>query len=277
MRKLLRANFSRLFRDKLFYILCAVMLAAGAGIVVIHYFDNLANGENWTPDSTCFTYAYLVPIMLSLLTALFVGSEYSDGTIRNKLAVGHRRSAVYLSNLITCAAAGLLLCAAYAVPHTCLSAALLGEFDSAPSALILRAGVSLALTAAFAAVFVLIAMLCQNKAYSTAGCILLVFALLFSGVRLCSALNEPEYRSGYSYTESGVTAAEEPEPNPHYLNGAKRQAVDFLYDFTSGGQVIQLGSAAEVENPAILALYDGIILLAATVCGTVIFRRRDLK
>ncbi len=31
------------------------------------------------------------------------------------------------------------------------------------------------------------------------------------------------------------------------------------------------------EKPAVLALYDGLITLAATVLGVILFRRKDLK
>ena len=102
MNKLLQANFSRLFRDKVFRISCVVMALAGAGLPLAHYLDKRNNGENWTADSTCFVFAFLAPILLSLAAALFVGSEYSDGTIRNKVIVGHRRPAIYLSAFVTC-------------------------------------------------------------------------------------------------------------------------------------------------------------------------------
>jgi hypothetical protein len=49
-----------------------------------------------------------------------------------------------------------------------------------------------------------------------------------------------------------------------------------MQDFTPGGQVLQI-SDMTVEKPGMLALYDGIILLAATGFGIVFFRRKDLK
>ena len=49
-----------------------------------------------------------------------------------------------------------------------------------------------------------------------------------------------------------------------------------MQDFTLGGQMLQI-SDMNAEKPTMLALYDGIILLAATGCGLVFFRRRDLK
>lgn len=276
MRKLLRANFARMCKDRVFLFSCAVMLLVGAALPLIHYLDNLHNGESWTPDSTCFAYAFLAPILLSLVTALFIGSEYSDGTIRNKIIVGHRRPAVYCANFIVCAAAGAGLCLSYLASHTLLSLALLGNFTAAAETILLYIGLHFAMIFAFAALYTLLAMLCQNKAYATAGCILLVFALLFAGIRITSALNEPEYYSGYSYTENGVTTSEEAERNPNYLAGTKRQIYEFMQDFISGGQVLQLANM-NADKPAMLALYDGIILLAATGLGVTFFRRKDLK
>lgn len=276
MRKLLRANFSRLFMDRVFRLACAGMLLMGLLLPFVHFLDNTNNGESWTPDSTAFVFAFLAPILLSLVTALFIGSEYSDGTMRNKRIVGHRRWHIYLANFAVCAAAGLLLCATYILPHAVLGVLLLGGFETAPAALLLYTGLNFALVAAFAALYVLIAMLCQNKAYATAGCILLVFALLFAGIRITSALSEPEYYSGYSYTENGVTTTEKPMRNANYLSGTKRQVYEFLYDFTPGGQAIQLANM-QAAKPAALALYDGSILLAATGLGLALFRRKDLK
>lgn len=276
MRKLLRADFSRLFRDKVFLISCAFMFLAGAGFPLIHYVDHLKNGEVWTVDSTCFVYAFLVPILLSCVTAFFVGTGYSDGTVRNKLIVGHKRHCIYLCNLTVCVTAGFALCLSYLLPHTCLGLLLLGNFVVGAEKLLVYIGLNFALTAAFAALFVLISMLCHNKAYSTAGCVLLVFALLFAGIRIASALNEPEYYSGYSYTENGFTITEEAEQNPNYLCGTKRRVYEFLNDFIPGGQAIKLANM-NAEKPVMSALYDGIIFLAATGFGMIVFRRKDLK
>ena len=276
MRKLLRADFMRLFHDKIFIFSCVAMFISGAALPMIHYFDKVNSGESWKPDATCFVFAFLVPIVFSLFTALFVGSEYSDGTIRNKITVGHMRHNIYLSKLTVCVTAGISLCIAYLVPHTVLSLALLGSFEAAPKVIFMYLGLNFALILAFAALFTLISMLCANKAYSAAACILLVFAMLFAGIRITSALNEPEYYSGYSYTENGVTTTEEAEKNPHYLDGAKRRIYELLQDLIPGGQAIQ-NANMNAKNPAMLAVYDASIVIFATVCGLIFFRRKNLK
>ena len=276
MRKLLRADIMRLVRDKVFLISLATIAAVGVSVPVMHYFDKLKYGETWTPDSTSFIYALLAPILLSLTASLFIGTEYSDGTMRNKIIVGHKRYQIYLANLVSCVIASLALNLAYLIPHTAVSLILLGGFESSIMKIVLYICLNAALVTAYSSLFTLISMLSQNKAYSTACCILLVFTLLFVGISINSALSEPEYYSGYSYTENGVTITETPEKNPNYLSGTKRQVYEFLNDFIPGGQAIQLSNIGN-DKTALLAVYDGIILLLATACGIIVFRRKDLK
>ena len=132
------------------------------------------------------------------------------------------------------------------------------------------------LASVFTALCTLIAMLCQNKAHTTAGCILLTFALLFAGVYISSTLEEPEYLAAYSYTENGVTVEEPEQKNPYYISGVKRQVYECLLDLTPGGQVIQIGEMG-AKKPLMLAVYGGLILLLVTGFGLVLFRREDLK
>ena len=165
---------------------------------------------------------------------------------------------------------------AFVVPQGALGLLLGEQIQSTPVKLLMYGALSLALLAALTALFTLIAMLCQNKSHTVAGCILLVFVLLFIGVYITSALNEPEYLAGYSYTEDGVTVEEPETKNPNYISGTKRQVYEFMQDFTPGGQMLQV-SDMNAEKPTMLALYDGIILIVATGCGLVFFRRRDLK
>lgn len=276
MRKLLKANFSRLRHDRVFWLLAALMVFFGASMAIVNAVNIRREGAVWMMDFSLLTYTTLAPILTSVLVALFAGSDYSGGTLRNKLITGHRRGNIYLANLITCYCAGLLLCFAFVIPQGVLGPLLGGQIQSTPMKLLMYGALSLVLMIAFTALFTLIAMLCQNKSHTVAGCILLVFVLIFLGVYITSALNEPEYLAGYSYTENGVTVEEPETKNPNYISGTKRQVYEFMQDFTPGGQMLQI-SDMDTEKPAMLALYDGIILLAATGLGMVFFRRRDLK
>ena len=276
MRKLLRANFSRLRHDRTFWLLSVLMVFFGASMAVVNAVNIRREGSVWVMDFSLLTYVTLAPILNSVWVALFVGNDYSSGTLRNKLVAGHRRGSIYLANLLTCCCAGIILCLAFLIPQSGLGLLFGGQIQSTAAKLLLYGGLSLALMLVFTALFTLIAMLCQNKAHTVAGCILLAFVLLFLGVYITSALNEPEYLAGYSFTENGVTVEEPETKNPNYISGTKRQVYEFMQDFTPGGQVLQI-SDMDAEKPAMLALYDGIILLAATGFGMVFFRRKDLK
>ena len=276
MSKLLRANFSRLGHDRAFRLLSALMAFFGTSMAVVNAVHARQDGEIWVMDYTIFIYVILAPIVNAVLTALFIGNDYSSGTMRNKRIVGHRRGIIYLANLLVCVCAGICLCLAFALPQAAAGLLLKSELNAAPATILLYVGLSFALMIAFTALFTLIAMLCQNKSHTTAGCILLTFVLLFAGVYISSTLEEPEYLAAYSYTENGVTVEEPEQRNPYYITGMKRQVYEFLQDLTPGGQVNQI-SEMGVKKPAMLAIYDGLILLLVTGFGLVFFRREDLK
>ena len=276
MLNLLRANFSRLLHDRAFRLLSALMAFFGISLAVVNAVHARQDGEIWTMDYTLLLYVILAPIVNAVLTALFIGTEHSGGTMRNKRIAGHRRSSIYLADLLVCCCGGICLCLAFALPQAGLGLLLKGELNAPLPEVLRYAGLSFALMIAFTALFTLIAMVCRNRTHTTAGCILLTVVLLFAGVYISSTLEEPEYLAAYSYTENDVTIEEPEQKNPYYITGTKRQVYELLQDLTPGGQVIQL-SEMGVKKPVMLAIYDGLILLLVTGFGLIVFRREDLK
>lgn len=103
MRKLLRAIFSRLLRDRAFRLIAVLMMLLGASMAVINAVRISREGTVWIMDFSLFTYVTIVPVLTSLLTALFIGSDYSGGTLRNKLIAGHAE-AIYILPILLPAA-----------------------------------------------------------------------------------------------------------------------------------------------------------------------------
>ena len=110
MNRLLAANFSRLFRSKAFWVCCIYAFCYGIFMQVMNYITTTASGEIPLIDNLFFSFSIFTGILLSAFISLFLGTEYSDGTIRNKLVIGHTRTSIYLSNLIVCTAAGMIMC-----------------------------------------------------------------------------------------------------------------------------------------------------------------------
>ena len=132
MNKLLSANFARLFRDKIFWI-CMILMAIISGYV---YMSAVSDMRTWnviiSPEDNLFGFSTFTAIFQSVFISIFVGTEYNDGTMRNKLAIGHSRAAIYLSNMIVCAAAGLLMCLVYMAVALAIGLLAIGGFEAAP-------------------------------------------------------------------------------------------------------------------------------------------------
>ena len=87
MTKLLHAEFFRLIKNKLFWLGLLVMVGVPLYGVGVRYYDYAVALEYiWeTADGLWFVGGIYLGIVLSVFVSLFIGTEFSDGTIRNKL------------------------------------------------------------------------------------------------------------------------------------------------------------------------------------------------
>lgn len=277
MSKLLSADFARLKKDKVFWIGMIFMLAVGILSPVMNYINMNQGGYKIPLESSFFVYAVYIGILLSAFCSLFVGTEYSDGTIRNKIVIGHGRIQVYLSHFLVCSAAGLLMCAAYFLPAGMIGTCLLGFFQTDIQVILGLILCSVIMSLAFTAVFTMVVMLNQNKALVAVINMLGVFILLFGAIYIRAKLYEPKVYEGYVYKdESGEIVEVEEEPNPNYLSGTKREVYTFLYDVIPTCQSLQITSM-EAVSPWRLAGYSAAITIAATGAGLFFFRKKDIK
>lgn len=274
MCNLLSANFLRVRKNKLFWGLLVFSFGIGVFMSFDHYQMN--QHDSFPLDGAFFFY----PVMASLLTAVFVplffGQEYSDRAIRNKVASGHSRPAIYAANLLTAAAVSLLFCAAHMAAVVVIGISLVGPIamDAGLAALVVLA--SLVTMAAFCALFTFISMTCARKAVSATLCILGVFSLLIASIYLRSRLEAPEYYRDYSVTESGEVLWGDYVANPQYLRGSQRVVCDFFYNLLPSSQAVQYASQ-QTQNLFQMPLYSLLIVLLSTGAGVLLFRQKDLK
>ena len=279
MRNLLSANLLRLRKSVLFWGTLALSFGFGVWVATVQVMEQMEYGG--FEDSPAFSrYTSVVGVVIAVFVSLFFGTEFSDGTIRNKLITGQSRAAIYFANLITASACSLLfetayLAACFAVGTPFMRSGLLRFLEVKPTVFWLTLAGTLVLTLAYAALFLLVTMNCVRKTTSAVLCILLAVLLLIAGLYLQGRLEAPEYVADYIITVDGIDRTE-PEPNPRYLRGVEREVYQFLYDFTPGGQTVQYSMVAE-GSLLIMPVYSLLILIAATGAGTALFRRKDLK
>ena len=275
MNKLLGANFMRLKQSKVFWV-CMLLSAGFALMMDFSLHTMLREGSEPTLDGNLFSFVPFIGIIGAAFISLFVGAEYSDGTIRNKIVIGHSRTGIYLANLITAAAAMLTMCLLYILVYTAIGTVIVGWFVMPLDALLLMLLLCAVLTVCLSAVMTAVVMLNQNKAVVAVLSIILALGLLFAGSYTYNRLSQPEYYGGYTMNEEGRIVEEEPYKNPRYLSGTTREVYQFFNDFLSGGQQLQLASA-EVGHPWKLTGYSALITIVTTAAGVMVFRRKDLK
>lgn len=276
MTELLSANFMRLWRSNAFWGSMGVSFGMGLFMVVDSWRSAQAFGSTGAVDAELFKYAAFIGILAGELIPLFFGTEYSDGSIRNKLIVGHSRLSIYFANLITGFAACTLCSAAYMLGCVALGIPLLGWFTKPVSMLLTALAGSLLMTAAFCAIFTFVVMNCAKKSTSVVICLLGVFAAFIWMIVVQSMLDAPEFITGYEMSVNGEIVEAIPEPNPMYLTGAKRAIYQFLYDLLPTGQSIQYCSL-QFTNPARLMGLSAAVTAVFTGAGAALFRRKDLK
>lgn len=279
MSRLLCADFSKLKKNRFFW-LCIISMAGFGLFMKIMEYITMQQYTDETPslDSMLSVYSMVTGFLTAAFVSLFVGTEYSDGTIRNKIIIGHSRSSIYISNLITCAAAGLFMCLAYLLSALAAGIPLCGVKTADFRYLAGMVLCSFIMTLAFTSLCTLVAMICQNKAMTAVITVLSVCLLFVVSVYISAKLNEPKtYSEITTFADSGAVAAARDVPNPGYVRGTQRQIFEFLEEFLPTGQSVILTRGDQEASFLLMSAYSAWIAAVASGVGILIFRKRDIK
>lgn len=278
MGDLMRANLFRLKRDKVFWTCGAALLALSAAVLLngCHQYRDMW-AEGYQVDlARCFF--QLIPAMgmcVGIFTGLFLGTDHSEGALRNRLMVGHSRERVYLAGLGASLAGAAVFTLAWLVGSG-LPAVLnrdLWRLGPGPGALLLLVAVGSAL--ALASVLTVAGMLCEKKSTAAVASILLVLGLMLVSTWLHARLLEPEMSSGLVITAQGMEWGE-PTPNSRYVGGMLRQCYELVLDILPTGQMVLLSDMA-VARPGLNLAASLAVTVAAALAGMGLFRKKDLK
>lgn len=275
MSRLLSANFMRVKRSWAFW-LCIVFMTGLALFMQFVNYRQVQQGNAPDLESELFAYVPFVSILAAVFVSLFTGTEYSDGTMRNKVVIGHSRTAIYLSNLVTAAVCVAVMSIVYLAVYSAAGMIIVGGFKAGAGTILVQVLCSLVLAAAFASIFTLMSLLNQNKAVSAVLCMLLALGILFTGSYTNGVLEEPEFIGGYYVDENGEMHEQEETKNPRYVEGTERKVYEFANDFLPGGQSIQIAGGGAAE-PWKLMGYSGVITVIITAAGIRAFKRKDLR
>lgn len=277
MNKLLSAGFSRLWKNKFFWLGMILLPGFLAFALFSNYYDMKQYNFSFTLDNFLYGCFLLIGMFTSIFAALFLGTEYSDGTIRNKLVIGHSRTAVYLSSLAVCFVSSLLVCLTTIIITYALGIPLFGTPETPVLTTVQKYAYGVLMIAALSGLFTLLAMMITSKSVSAIVCTVSIFALLFVSMYILQRLLASEIMQyGYDVTADGSVIPLE-RPNPQYLTGTARKVYEFFQDFLPTGQGLQLAEFGYLQHPLQACLCSFFVTAATTVGGILAFQKKNLK
>lgn len=293
MSKLLRANFACLWKNRTFW-LCM------ASVVVVVILLAMVESINSSPEYVIFEGYTYISMMLSVFVGMFIGMEYSDGTVRNKIIAGHSRLSIYFANLIVCSAASVMMYLLSILVIALCAAAMRWEFIIPAGRLFLVVLCSFVSVMACTAIFVLVCMLVCNRSQSLIISIFILVILSVAGEKINIVLNEDEYNDIYVEDETYADESGEWQTvkNPNYTEGMKRRVYQFLNNFLPSCQMMQMRDfpayyeikmyyadegydtsyyEKEIGNIKNLPLYSFLLIIMTAAAGGFFFCKRNLR
>lgn len=278
MSRLIYANMVRMIKSKIFWI-SEIFLT---GYSIFAYAMAAVNVRNlgmatdgWTVYF--FNEMLFIHVVMAVLIPFFIGVEYSDGTVRNKISVGHKRTDIYLANVIVCYAAGAVQFFTYSAVSALSALFFVGKPALTSMGQIpWRVGCSLIVILVYTALYSLVAMLDSNKTRAVVVELLIAFIFVILVSQIYKDLQEQERTDRVVLSDTGEMEIEKNIPNSKYVSGTKRVVYEWIDACLPEDQamyVIDPDAAFSARAPLCM-LGESVVLIMA---GAYFFQRKDIK
>jgi len=274
MIKLLNAGFTRLRKNKIFWLLTLFSIGLALFMIYTGYSDMKRYKEVIEVQQLLLNYSTMIGIVIAIFTSLFLGVEYSDGAIRNKISIGHTRTNIYLSNLIIVAITSLFSYILFMVVVATIGIPLFGNITIPISTLLKLIGCIFMIIVSFSSIFTFLAMVISNKTVTAIVSIMLTFGMIMVALTCLNILNAPKFVRTGSFV-NGEMKFEEVE-NPKYPSKEKKKVCQTLLDINPAGQGFQIAGRS-APNLKVLPLYSLGIMVIFTGAGMLLFKKKELK
>ncbi len=258
MYKLLRADFYRMYHNKRIWLCIASMIGVSIFFSITQY---TAMDYSVPLSRVIFLPLTFYGIAIAALISFYIGEDFGDGVIRNKVVAGRGRCSIYVSNLIC----GLSACLLVYVLTTVVTVAIgINYFEK--DVTLVEFGTFFALglftSLVFGSIYGMLSLLIGNKSTSIMVCMCLAFGMLCLCLHTNQILVQQQYKDGIL--------------NLHYVSGAKRVMYEFLHDINPFGQIAQLSSMTCLNWKRWVGL-DILWIVVAVGLGNVLFQRKNIR
>ncbi|MDE5715775.1 MAG: hypothetical protein K2I42_06535 [Anaeroplasmataceae bacterium] len=270
MIRLFHSLFYRLKKDKLFYGSLLLFVAVTLFVIIFSYLKDKSINILFH-QHMCY-----ISILFPLLVSAYIGVEYADGTIRNKIMIGTERYKIYLTYWIFLLFIGLSMYMLYYLILCSIGIPLLGV-PNVSGMTICSWLLSQSLTIiAMISIFTFTSFICSNRLITSIINVFIVFVLLILVVYFLHKFTIPEYIDYYQIN----TITQETEVihklNPNYPSDLERSIYKGLLYILPTSQPFAVLIGIPL-NQTILSVVLSMIAIIFTGFGIFIFSRKDLK
>lgn len=276
MYRLLDAGFERIKKNKVFFGCILVTIGIAIFMLISNYLDMKSYNAQISTSELVSNYLPMIGMFIAIFAGLFIGTEYSDGTIRNKIIAGHKKINIYLSNFIICSIIAILFQIIWAIFVLVIAIPVFGKPVIELNQLLITCFDSIMFIIAYSAIFNFVSVLACNKTISAVTCILLFFVMLGVTVSSINIIQTPEtVQQGGLNPDTGVVSFEE-VPNPKYPSDSKRQFYQTIVDIIPMGQAFSIGAGFST-NLYMLPIYSVALIVLFNGAGIYLFNKKDLN
>ena len=285
MSNLLRSELRRLFKSRWFWLCACIEIVLSLWLVLKEYEIALLYRPYslmlWGMPDELMSEAgvFMVPVITGIFMVFFIGTEFQDKTLNNKLIYGTRRGAVYLCELAVCMLGTLLIYFSGIAVVFGTGLPLLGGLANPAREVVWRivigATATLGFTALYHAIFLYVGRL--------ALCALFPLPLGVGLFHIASEIEGGLARRQFDFyiqNEVGkLPSVVIQGENPEYIEGFQRVMYQFLYDFLPSGQLLRCNSYHDPlpEQPWVFLLYTLLFVFMCGTAGYLFFLKKDLK
>ena len=288
MYKLLNASFYRLRKNKIFLGLVILTIIIAVFMIVSEYLNNIKYSSVFgissnTTDILLMKFINIIGFLIAIFTSLFVGAEYSDGTIRNKIVAGHSKKNIYLSNLIVSILVGIFLELIYLIVISIFSIPIFGlvQMNFSQLAVILLDIIMIIIV--YSSIFNFIALICSNITISTVSSLLLILIMFVIDMLLSPTANSTEYIQKNKVMDEQGNITYEIVKNEDYLGKIIQTTCKTIINFNPVSQAIEISgnkinmNEEDFNNMKVYPLYSLGLIIIITAIGIYLFNIKELK
>ncbi len=281
MIKLLRANFRRLFKDKLFYLVVGISAALALFVTVMFKLNAPPEGVAGYGFESIFIFMFGIGgmdfshILAAAVICVYVGKEFGYGSIRNKIVVGGGRAQIFFSNFIVSAFIGTAIIAAYQLPAFAVGYPLTGGFENLSWGTAFAVlGTGILSVIAYAAYINLLLTITKSTTASVITAFISMIIFIIAENICYNMLNQPEFY--YTLSDGAVNGEPVLTPNPYYPSEFAKLVYQFFLNLLPTGQSSQI-SIGVTNQLAYMCVCSVCLTTALCAFGYAIFRKTDLK